>query len=280
MERNKVLSLPEIKKVLDIRKPSEDEIEKNYSLIFEYATNLSEFSNAKFYCSLNPDADFVVLNADKSKPLAELKNCKHEFDIKAKEEIERNYIWDDFNSNTYKKLNSADILNDGNKHSIAKELIERINSFNKGEDAKGLYIYGNPGVGKTFITAILSNYLSEKYEVAHVFYPRMVMKMKSFGENDAESIRAKFDKIADAKFLIIDDIGAENISQWAIAEVLLNLLQRRQEDNKFTIFTSNYDLNQLTSKYRVGSKDTIGAKRIIKRIEQISDPKEMKRNGY
>ena len=36
----------------------------------------------KEFCSLNPDSDFIVLNIDKNLPVAQVKNCRQEFNIK------------------------------------------------------------------------------------------------------------------------------------------------------------------------------------------------------
>ncbi|NQX83630.1 MAG: ATP-binding protein [Mycoplasmataceae bacterium] len=276
MDKSELLKNKEIKELFESRNPSQSEIDKNLSLLIDYSLNSEEYSDPKSYCTINPDSNFIVLNHDKRKPMTQLKNCQYEFNLKDKERNQHNYIWDDFQSDTYKKLVSEDLSGKGNKKLIAKELIERINSFNMGNEEKGMFIHGEPGVGKTFLTTVLSNYLSQKYEIAHVFFPKLVMGMKNFNpDKNKESVRDKFYQIANAKFLIIDDLGAENISKWSTSEILLNLLQMRQEDGKMTIITSNYNLYQLSAKYRVAIKDTIGSKRIIKRIEQIATEVEM-----
>ena len=117
--------------------------------------------------------------------------------------------------------------------------------------------------------------LSKKYEVAHIFLPDFVRRFKANIPGEVNPLQKNFESIAESKFLIIDDIGAEHISQWSMNEILLNILQRRNNKNKFTIFTSNYKLDQLKQRYLKATNDYVGTDRVIERIKRITEEREM-----
>ena len=70
--------------------------------------------------------------------------------------------------------------------------------------------------------------------------------------------------------LLLDDIGAENCSNWSRDEVLGPILQYRMENHLPTFFTSNLTLDELEAALAVTSSgvDKVKAKRIIERIKQ------------
>jgi len=272
----KIIALPQIKKAVEKRKVGYDELNRQFFYLKKYYDEFIEFPDKEVYCNLNPDADYIVINEDLNKEFIQIKNCKQEFKIKQEENNKINYVWDDFNKAIYKESDVKSLHSKGNKRIIADELVKKIISFNTtNNSASGLYIYGKVGVGKTFTTAILAKELSKKYEVAHIFLPDFVRRFKSNIPGEVNPLQKNFENIAESKFLIIDDIGAEHISQWSMNEILLNILQRRNNKNKFTIFTSNYKLDQLKQRYLKATNDYVGTDRVIERIKRITKEREM-----
>ena len=85
-----------------------------------------------------------------------------------------------------------------------------------------------------------------------------------------------------APLLLIDDIGAENLTDWGRDEVLCPILNIRMEAKLPTFFTSNLDINMLeehlsTSKSGV---DKLKARRIMERINQLSENMIMVAQNY
>ena len=92
-----------------------------------------------------------------------------------------------------------------------------------------------------------------------------VVKPKDFEE--------KFEFAKKADLLLLDDIGAENISSWSRDEILGPIIQYRMDEKLPTFFTSNLSIEELEvhlseSKDKI---DKIKAKRIIERIKFITD---------
>src|SRR5690606_7794142 len=109
---------------------------------------------------------------------------------------------------------------------------------------KGLYLYGKFGVGKTFIMGAIANELADRQiETMLVYTPDFFREMKqSIGDG---TITEKLDRVKNAQVLILDDIGAEGISSWIRDDVLGVILQYRMMENLPTLFTSNYDFDEL-----------------------------------
>ena len=194
----------------------------------------------------------------------ELKNNKHQKNIEL------------FNiSEGLKEAKIKDIYHDDTSRiEIIKYITNYYNNY-FGKREKGLYLYGNFGCGKTYIVAALFNELAKKeVRSAIVYFPEFLRTLKSsFSENKEEvSFESKFDYIKRIPLLLIDDIGAENVTPWSRDEILGTLLQYRMEQNLPTFFTSNLSIDELETHLSIsGNKvDVLKARRIIERVKYLS----------
>ena len=111
---------------------------------------------------------------------------------------------------------------------------------------KGLYLWSNtPGSGKTFLSCCLARSLMVKYDLQMRFItaPAYIDTVgESIKRARGEEDRSKVYKECDV--LVLDDIGAQAGSKWQEQE-LFNLVNKRMEHGKITIYTSNMDANAL-----------------------------------
>lgn len=142
---------------------------------------------------------------------------------------------------------------------------------------EGLYLYGPMGMGKTYLAACACNERARQGEkVAFVYWPDFVQRMASMvvsGEYRTEMERLKF-----ARFAVIDDIGAESVTEWNRDQLLLPVLNARYEAGLTTWFTSNEDMNSLRDHFRFSSKGDqadVKAGRILDRIRALSKPEAL-----
>ena len=166
-------------------------------------------------------------------------------------------------------------LDDEQRFQTITWLKKFINNYKEGFFQKGLYLYGNFGCGKTYLIAAAFNELAKKdNQCAMVYWPEFLRDLKSSFETDWQE---KFDYIKRVPLLLIDDIGAENLTPWARDEILGTLLQYRMQDHKTTFFTSNLTLDEL-EQHLSNSKsgvDEVKARRIMERIKQLTISQEM-----
>ena len=136
---------------------------------------------------------------------------------------------------------------------------------------RGIYIYGPTGTGKTYLMGCIYNYFKQNgKEPAILYYPEFIRKIKSKISNNSYDLY--IDLIRDEEILIIDDIGAENITEFIRDEVLGPIINHREAEKLPTFFSSNLsidDLSELLSNGRT-TVDKTKALRIVERIHSLS----------
>ena len=139
---------------------------------------------------------------------------------------------------------------------------------------KGLYLYGDFGVGKSFMVAALAHDLSEKRGVSSTLlhYPSFVIDAKNaIGDGNVKTL---VDEIKLSEVLILDDIGAEQSTAWVRDEILQVILQYRMQENLPTFFTSNFNFEELElhfAKGKHGNDETWEARRVMERIRYLAE---------
>ena len=139
---------------------------------------------------------------------------------------------------------------------------------------KGLYLYGDFGVGKSFMVAALAHDLSEKRGVSSTLlhYPSFVIDVKNaIGDGNVKTL---VDELKLSEALILDDIGAEQSTAWVRDEILQVILQYRMQEDLPTFFTSNFnfdDLEQHFAKGKHGNDETWEARRVMERIRYLAE---------
>ena len=145
---------------------------------------------------------------------------------------------------------------------------------------KGLYLYGAPGVGKTYLAACACNNAARQGKrVVFVHVPTMASRIKGL-LNDRDSFEDEMYEMKSADFAVFDDIGAESVTSWLRDEVLLPIFNERMDHDKMTWFTSNESFVSLENHFmynQKSEKEELKAVRIMERIRALS--KEMKISG-
>ena len=143
------------------------------------------------------------------------------------------------------------------------------------KEALGLYLYGDMGVGKTFLLKRIAKKIAENNkEIAFITVSHLASKIKAMF-NDNEAYWNLINSLKDIDFLFLDDIGSESINGWFRDDILFSILNSRMQKLKTTFFSSNYSLKKLEDiqsktakeKYRQSDK----AIRLISRIKSLSE---------
>ena len=174
------------------------------------------------------------------------------------------------------RANLSNTFVDGDTSRIA--LLEAADSFLSHYDktgklpAKGIYIHGPFGVGKSYILGAIANELADRHiQTVIVYVPEFLREMKQSIQD--HTLNEKLEYVKRAQVLMLDDIGAESMSAWTRDEVLGTILQYRMAEQLPTFFTSNFGWSELkhhlTYSQR-GEQEEMKAARIMQRIETIS----------
>lgn len=158
---------------------------------------------------------------------------------------------------------------------VIKWMDEFYENFDLAKNNKGLYLHGSFGSGKTFLLTALLNQLALKknISVSIVYLADMLRDLKE----DWEDFAGKMNHYMNVDILLIDDIGAEKVTEWGRDEILGTILQSRMNNEKTTFFTSNLTINELEEHLSLasGNVDKVKSRRIIERIKQLTSDMEL-----
>jgi DNA replication protein DnaC len=106
----------------------------------------------------------------------------------------------------------------------------------------GLFLEGQPGVGKTHLAAAVLKQVIQTTGARGVFYDtRDLLRIirstydASIRTTELEILRP----VMQADLLVLDDLGAEKTSEW-VEETMNLIVNTRYNERRVTIFTSNY----------------------------------------
>lgn len=256
---------------------SELKLDKKYLMKYTSILNKSkvEYSNCRnckniLSCKNQINGFCYLPRVDNNHLIFEYKMCKlnskYQKDIKYQSNM---YFYDI--PEQIKNANMKDIyLNDKNRFDTIEWLHKFIKDYKKNPHQKGLYLTGNFGCGKTYLVSATFNSLAhDNYKSAIIFWPEFLSNLKSSFQTDFQE---KFETIKKVPLLLIDDIGAENTTEWSRDEVFCPLVQYRMDNNLTTFFTSNLTLDELEQHFMISKNkvDPVKARRIIERIKQLT----------
>ena len=153
---------------------------------------------------------------------------------------------------------------------LAREIIKICKNIINKQSTRGVYVYGPTGTGKTYLMGSIYNYFKQNgKEPAILYYPEFIRKIKSKISNNSYDLY--IDLIRDEEILIIDDIGAENITEFIRDEILGPIINHREAEKLPTFFSSNLSIDDLSELLSNGKTtiDRTKALRIVERIHSL-----------
>lgn len=133
------------------------------------------------------------------------------------------------------------------------------------EPSAGLVITGDPGTGKTWAAcAVLKEWAARGLGSAMFCRASEIIDdaMDAVGKNVKRDMMEMY---LSPKLLLIDDLGKENPTDFAV-EMIFRVINERGEAGKPTIITTNYDAAGLFNRLSSRSKDEVTAAAILSRI--------------
>jgi len=257
-------------------------IQLPHDILMKYTSRIEEcvkeFNNCKNckgleFCKNEVKGFFLTNKQEKEKLVFYYKACKY----KEKELKEKNnniHLFDIPEAIANAKMKDI-YTSDKNRKEVILWLQNFVKTYDIKNPSKGLYLHGNFGCGKTYLIVAALNELSKKdIKSAVVHFPEFLRDLKSSFEDD---FKDKFNLIKKVPILLIDDIGAENVTPWSRDEVLGSILQFRMDSKLTTFFTSNLTIEELEIQLSMtrGSVDKLKARRLIERIKTLTYDIEM-----
>lgn len=244
---------------------SQEDVKKNFINFLDWKKHHEVCKNCFGYQQCQGDVKGYRYQLDESCALT-LTPCEYYRKRIVDFAHKKNYaICDISESNLKTSLDTFDLSNETDYY---KSVVELLQQWAVEDSSKGFYIYGGIGAGKTYLACALCNDLTRKGKrVAFVNFPRLVSDIRN---NVAEKnyVDERLRKMRQAQLLVLDDIGAENMTAYIRDDILFTVLDYRMEQGYPTIFTSNCTLEKLAQRYLLvkGDEDQVKVARLMERI--------------
>lgn len=227
-------------------------------------------------CASHPDGFIINLEIRQGRFNMIYTKCpvkeKHEAFIKRESLIQSFHIPRDVREATFDTI----YLNDERREVLTKA-IEKAGKIARGEDFRGMYIYGKFGIGKSYILGCIANELKEKSISSMMIYVPEILRDLKAGFNDGTTDE-RYNAIRSAEVLILDDLGAEDVTAWSRDEVITSILNYRMVEQLPTFISSNFAINDLKGRYsytKTNGQEETKALRMIERIRALCEEVEL-----
>ena len=142
----------------------------------------------------------------------------------------------------------------------------------------GIYLFGDKGVGKTHLTACMAhNLISKCVPVLFTNLFEISKAVKStFNRESNQTEQNLIERFANIEVLFFDDLGTEIFNKssgdtW-LQSLLFDIINKRYNSKKATIFSSNHSLNELINERGIAEKT-------VDRISEMTSGAVMKIEG-
>lgn len=158
--------------------------------------------------------------------------------------------------------------------SVAREVLDR---------GIGIYLFGTKGTGKSHLTACMANELMDNYyTVLYTNFSEISKYIRGTFNSRNETEYDFLERLTSIDFLFIDDFGTELVTKndqdlW-LQEKVFEVVNKRYNNNKPIIFTSNYSLRELIEERGVADKtiDRINEMCEVMKLEGVSYRRSVK----
>ena len=147
------------------------------------------------------------------------------------------------------------------------------------DERRSLFLYGTRGTGKTKLAAIIANERARAGKpVLFASVPDLMADIRSsFGDGTiSEAVQA----VKNTPFLVLDDLGAEKMTEW-VGEQLFCIVNHRYNERLATVITSNYSPTRIIAHMATVDRggnviDDMQGQRIMSRIYGMCERVEIK----
>lgn len=131
------------------------------------------------------------------------------------------------------------------------------------DEGKGVWIMGDVGTGKTALAMMISKAaLDAGRTVAIYSMPRLLNLLRESIEHE-RGVVGYLDLLSSVDLLHLDDMGAQNRTEWTI-EQIYSIINTRYEEERSIVFTTNLSPDELM--------DELGERIFSRLVEMCGDP--------
>lgn len=245
---------------------TDQEIKDNYDLFLQYMN----FNSSCIKCKKAKECDhstpgyqyilkrdFVGNLTDGMAICDKFKNLYH---------LKNNLLYTTFEDEFLFNENYKNFLKDNLKVLGDTKNIDKVIKILKNEKINGIYFKIESSTIRRDILFGLSQVLLKYNKCGIVSYTDLVRNLQTkYKGLDIEL----FNSIKNLPLLVIDGIGNETITTFSRDEVLIPLIDYRLQHELTTIITSQYNIDELASLYKITYNDALKAKMVVDKIQEL-----------
>lgn len=167
-----------------------------------------------------------------------------------------------------------DSMNDVNKTKERRNAFSAYNKYVKDEQTNWIYLTGGIGSGKSYLAAIMAIDLAKKalkgkVPICFIDSAKRILELNDLNKKNNDEFKKKLEQYSNVPVLVIDDFGHEFVNDFIRDAIINEIISTRCNKRLFTIFTSNYSLNDIEVLYTTSNRGAIISKQIVKTIKAM-----------
>ena len=183
--------------------------------------------------------------------------------------FERQFLVKDF---TDQWLDS--VMGDVDKSKEKTAASQNYMKYLRNEDYRWLYLTGGIGSGKSFFAAVMSIDLAKrglkgKCPICFINASKRFLELSDLNKQKSDEFKKKLELYSTVPVLIIDDFGHEFKNDFIRDAIVNEIITTRCNKKLFTIFTSNFSLDEIEVLYSTSNAGAIMSKQIVKTIKAM-----------
>lgn len=178
------------------------------------------------------------------------KKIKYLFEYSNLSDVMKEYTFDKFRLDCYSNEPYGEFMSPSKNAGLILSRCKNFAEKDEFKQGKNLYLFGDTGLGKTFLCSCIANSLIEKgvsvlYQTAYNIITEMEEQKFRYAENTE-----KTSLYYNIPVLIIDDLGTEFPSSFTSA-VIFDIINNRLIRNLSTVISTNLKIDELERPYGV-----------------------------
>ena len=247
---------------------SEKEMEDNIIKIYDFVRDINYCRNCPGLKKCNKDNAYLNSKVTYSNGIVEtqLIPCRA---LLKRVSFERQFLVQDF-PEEWLDVTMSDI----DKSKEKTMVIETFFKYVKDEETNWIYLMGGIGSGKSYFATAMAIDLAKrgikgKSPICFINASKRILELSELNKQKSDEFKKKLELYSTVPVLVIDDFGHEFKNDFIRDAIVNEIITSRCNKKLFTIFTSNFSLDEIEVLYSTSNAGAIMSKQIVKTIRAM-----------
>ena len=247
---------------------SEQEMEDNIIKIYDFVRDINYCRNCPGLKKCKKDNAYLNSKVTYANGIVEtqLIPCRA---LLKRVSFERQFLVQDF-PDEWLDVTMSDI----DKSKEKSMAIETYFKYVKDEETNWIYLMGGIGSGKSYFATAMAIDLAKrglkgKSPICFINAAKRILELSDLNKQKSDEFKKKLELYSTVPVLVIDDFGHEFKNDFIRDAIVNEIITSRCNKKLFTIFTSNFSLDDIEVLYSTSNAGAIMSKQIVKTIRAM-----------